>query len=39
MTRLFRSIAHALHLDAPKQTATGYRFSRGVGPHPAPKRR
>lgn len=36
MTALLKSIASAFHRDA-KQTAV--RFSRGIGPHPAPKRR
>ncbi len=36
MTKLIRSIAAALNAEAEQAT---YRFSRGMGPRPAPKTR
>ena len=36
MTKLVKAIASAFGVGTDK---TAYRFSRGMGPHPAPKRR
>lgn len=36
MTKLIRSIAAVLHADTERQE---YRFSRGMGPRPAPRTR
>ena len=36
MTKLIRSIAAALNVESDQ---TSYRFSRGMGPRPAPKLR
>jgi len=36
MTKLIKTIKSAFHVGTDK---TAYRFSRGMGPHPAPKSR